>query len=109
MPWPMRTGPLPMTRAAGRSTGGASGADPGDPPPQQPEQPPQPRVRRLEEALQHDRRRAALREPGALAGLAGIVDPADRLVLVGIAGVDPGEVVERRRPRRILRQWPGTG
>ena len=28
MPWPMRTGPEPMTSAAGRGTGGASGGDP---------------------------------------------------------------------------------
>ena len=29
MPWPMRTGPEPMTSAAGRATGGASGGEPG--------------------------------------------------------------------------------
>src|SRR3990172_7082825 len=29
MPWPMRTGPEPITSAAGRSTGAASGGGPG--------------------------------------------------------------------------------
>ncbi len=38
-------------------------------PAQQPEHPPQPRVGRLQELPQHDRRRRALGEPGALAGL----------------------------------------
>ena len=73
-------------------------------PAQEREHPPQPRVGRREEALEHDRRRRALREPRRLAGLAALVDPADRRVLVGVAGEHRGEVVERRRPGRRPRR-----
>ena len=53
----------------------------GTPAPEQAEDPPQPRVGRLDELLEHDRRRGALREPRALARLAALVDPADDGVL----------------------------
>ncbi len=36
------------------------------------------------------------------ARLATLVDPADRLVGIGIAGIDAGQVVERRAPRDVL-------
>ena len=40
---------------------------------------------------------------------ARLVDPADRLVGLGVAGVDAGEVVERRRPGVVLGQRPDAG
>ena len=89
-------------------------------PAQQPEDPPQARVGGLHELAQDDGRGGPLGEPGALAGLAAVVDPADRGVvdrqaleplpaLVGVrARVDRGEVVERRRPGRILAHRSGA-
>ena len=38
-----------------------------------------------------------------------LVDPVDRLVRVRVAGVDAGEVVERRGPARVLGQRPDPG
>ena len=44
---------------------------------------------------------------GRLARLAGLVDPADGLIVIGVAGaIDGRQVVERRRPRRILGERP---
>ena len=81
--------------------------------PQQAEEPPQPRVGRLEEPAQHDRRGGPLGVAGRLAGLAALVDPVDRLVGLGVAGVDAGEVVERRGPasgpRPAARRRPARG
>ena len=62
----------------------------------------------LEELPKHDRRRRALREARGLAGVAALVDPADRLVLVGVAAVDRAEVVEHRLPGRVLGQRTGA-
>ena len=76
---------------------------------QQPEEPPQPAVGRREELAQDDRRRRALGVARRLAGLARLVDPADRLVGIGVAGVDAREVVERRRPAGVLGERPDAG
>ena len=77
---------------------------------------PRSRHRRLSEgareAPQDDGCGGALRVPGRLAGLAGLVDPADRFVLGSkVAGIHAGEVVEspgatRRDPRRAARRRP---
>ena len=80
----------------------------GDAPPEQAEETPQPAVRGGKEPAQDDRRRGALGVPRRFAGLAGIVDPADRLVGVRIAGVDAGEVVERRPPGVVLGERADT-
>ena len=79
-------------------------------PPEQPEQPPQPAVGRREEPAQDDRRGGPLGVAGRFARLAGLVDPADRLVRVGVAGVDARRGSRRsgarRRPRRAARRRP---
>src|SRR5439155_27165603 len=43
------------------------------------------------------------------AGLARLVDPADRLVRVTVAGVDRGKVVERRSPGGVLGERAHAG
>ena len=77
--------------------------------PEQAEEPPQPRVGRLEEPAQDERRGRPLRVAGRFAGLAALVDPVDRLVGVGVAGVDAGQVVERRGPGRVLGERADAG
>ena len=91
-----------------------------DAPAEQPEQAPQPRVGRGEESAQDDRGGGPLGVAGGLAGLADLVDPADRFVLVDVVGlglavgstrrpaIDAGQVVEARRPARILGQRSGA-
>ena len=88
----------------------------GDAAAEQAEEPPEARVGRPEELREDDRRGGSLGVAGRLAGRAGLVDPADRLVggvlvLVGVraAAVDRGEVVEARRPARVLGERPGAG
>ncbi len=106
-----------LERDVAAHLGEEPGGDPGrladdrlrDAPPQQSQDPPQPAVGRLEEAAEHDGRGGALGMAGRFAGLPGLVDPADRPVILGIAAVDPGQVVERGAPARILRQRPDAG
>ena len=89
--------------------------------PEQSQHAPQPRVGRLDELLQDDRRGRPLGEPGRLAGVAALIDPADhgvlgegqRIVLgrpaVRVAtGIHRREIVERRLPGRVLGEWPGA-
>ena len=78
----------------------------GHAPAHQAEDPPQPAVGRLEELLEDDRGGGALGVARRFAGLATLVDPADRLVGVRIAAVDAGQVVERRPPRGVLGERP---
>src|SRR6185369_4750785 len=73
----------------------------------QAEDPPETAVRRGEEPAEDDRGGRPLRMAGRFARLARFVDPGDRGVLVlvdraGRATVDPREVVEARRPARVL-------
>ena len=114
--WPRRRD-LRLERDVAAHLGEEPGGDPGraaddrlgHAATQEPEDPPEPAVRRLEEALEDDRGGGPLGVARGLAGLARLVDPADRLVGVGIAAVDPGQVVERGAPGVVLGERPDTG
>ena len=77
--------------------------------PEQPEQPPQAGVGRREEPAQDDRRGGALGVARRFAGLPGLVDPADRARRRRGRRRTPREVVERRRPGRVLGERPDAG
>ena len=98
--------PAHLREEPGRDAGRLADDRLGDAAPQQAEEAPEPAVGRLEEPPEDDRGGRPLGMASGFAGLAGLVDPADRLVRIGIARVDRREIVEGRRPGRVLGQRP---